>query len=421
MIRWTALAAAVTCAVAACASAPAPPPVATTSARDEPRQPPEPGIGATRVTAGEIQYSFVALGRATHDGFTLPVTDPAGSHIAVQERSAADWPTILAALDSGAPEAGTIALHAIRDGRLVRTSGVGPDLLLGRMAVAGGASWGLPDGVLVESPRLDGSRWIGILPWDAGDGEASSAAVRWVASDARVHAFAAAGPSGWLAWSVRDRGEPRFSLAIRGPDGALRIAEPPDGASLVAPTFSSDGRHLFALRVGDGTLAAVAYPMPPPSNPAAMARWRPLAELPLSWRADEKTAYQSVVPLGASAQSSDGCLILFHPRFGRIATWSPASSAVSLASADSVAATDLGNGIFAVGSRARLAVEPAPQPGGATDARSGISVVEAAWVPRGPSLRDGRAVVIVRPGSREVECALVELRGADPAATQDAK
>lgn len=413
MSRWAILAAAVPCALAACASAPAPPAVATRSLREEPRQAAEPGLGATRITAGEIQYTFVTLGRATHDGFTLPVPDPRGSHLAVQERSSADWPTILASLDSGVPEAGTVALHTIRDGRMARTAGVGPDLILGRMAVAGMGSVGLADGVLVESPRLDGSRWIGILPWDAADGETSESAVRWVARDTRVHAFAAAGNGGWLAWSVRDRGAPQFSLAIRGPDGTLRIADPPDGASLVAPTFSSDGRHLFALRVGDGTLAAVAYPMPPPSDAALASKWRPVAELPLSWRADEKSAYQSVVPLGASAQSRDGSLMLFHPRFGRIATWSPSSSAVSLASADSLSATDLGNGILAVGTRTRLVVEPAPRPGEATDARSAISVVEAPWIPRGPELRDGRAVVIVRPGSREVECALVELRGRD--------
>lgn len=371
-------------------------------------------VGETRVSGGEIQYSFSQLGRVPHDGFALPVPDASGAFIAVQDRSSADWPTLLASLDGGVPEAGTVSTYAVADGTLVRKSTAGPDLLLGRMSTPGASSMGLahPAGVLVESPRLDGSRWVGVLPWDAsGEADPETGPVRWIARNAAVNAFAAAHSDGSLAWSVRERGVPQFGLAVlNGPEGA-RVLPPPDGASLVAPFFSCDGRYLYVLRLGDGTLTLLAYPWPAPRAPEAFAAWKPVAELPLSWRADARTAYQSVVPIGASASTMRGHAMVFHPRFGRIAIWDPSSGTVSLASADSLAATDLGQDAIAVGGRRRLAVEPYPTSGDAIDSRSGISVIEAPWVPRGPSVRGGAGVLAFRPEGREIDCAMIELRG----------
>lgn len=412
------LAALVACATLLGCAANAPPPstVATrapetpaSSRRDTP-------VGETRISSGEIQYSFMRLGRVPHDGFALPVPDASGGHLAVQERSTADWPTLLASLDGGVPEAGTVSLHSISKGTLTHVASAGPDLLLGRMSTPGSSTMGVthPAGVLVESPRLDGSRWIGVLPWDASDSQdaaGSGRAVRWLARDTAVNAFAAASASGALAWSVRERGVPYFGLAVLDGAEGPRVLPAPDGASLVAPFFASDGRHLYVLRLGDGTLSLLAYPWPAPQGAEAFAAWKPVAELPLSWRADARTAYQAVVPLGASAATTRGHAMIFHPRFGRIAVWDPATGAVSLASSDSLAATDLGNDALAVGGRRRLAVEPYPTEGGAVDARDGISVIEAPWIPRGPALGDGAGVIAVKAEGREIDCAVIELRG----------
>lgn len=365
------------------------------------------------MSSGEIQYSFVRLGRVPHDGFALPVPDASGSYLAVQDRSSADWPTLLASLDGGMPEAGTVSIHAIAGGSLTRTVTAGPDLLLGRMGTPGTSAMGAthPAGVIVESPRLDGARWIGVLPWQPDAPDSTVGAVRWIVRDSKVNAFAAASNDGAIAWSVRERGVPFFGLAVLDGSEGVRVLAAPDGASLVAPFFSSDGRYLYALRLGDGTLTLVAYPWPAPRDAEAFAAWRPVAELPLSWRADARTAYQSVVPLGASAATARGHAMIFHPRFGRIALWDPSSGTVSLASAESLAATDLGNDALAIGGRRRLAVEPYPTSGEAVDARSGISVIEAPWVPRGPAMSGGAGVLAVRPDGREIDCAVIELRG----------
>lgn len=418
MIVRTALAALLACgALIGCASPTVPPsPVATRAPETAATSSKEVAPGDARVTGGEIQYSFARLGRVPHDGFALPVPDASGRFIAVQERSSADWPTLLASLDGGVPEAGSVSIHAIAGGALSRTATAGPDLLLGRMSTPGSSVMGAthPAGVLIESPRLDGSRWIGVLPWDAGDAQepsTGSGAVRWIARDSSVNAFAAAHSDGALAWSVRERGVPFFGLAVLdGPEGP-RVLAPPDGASLMAPFFSSDGRYLYVLRLGDGTLSLMAYPWPAPRGTEAFAAWKPVAELPLSWRADARTAYQSVVPMGASAATTRGHAMIFHPRFGRIALWDPATGTVSLASGDSLAATDLGRDALAVGGRRRLAIEPYPTAGDAVDIRSGISVIEAPWVPRGPAVAGGAGVIAVRTEGREIDCALIELRG----------
>lgn len=412
-----ALAALVACGcIASCAPTSAPrDTVATRAPAVQPASAGGVTTGDTRTSSGEIQYSFVRLGRVPHDGFALPVPDASGRFLAVQDRSSADWPTLLASLDGGMPEAGTVSIHSLANGTLERRATAGPDLLLGRMSTPGSSVMGIthPAGVLVESPRLDGSRWIGVLPWDTAEGadEGGNAPVRWIARDSSVNAFAAASADGALAWSVRERGVPHFGLAVlEGAEGP-RVLPAPDGASLVAPFFSSDGRHLYALRLGDGTLTLVAYPWPAPRGADAFAAWKPVAELPLSWRADARTAYQSVVPLGASAATTRGHAMIFHPRFGRIAVWDPSGGNVSLASGDSLAATDLGNDALAVGGRRRLAVEPYPTAGAAVDARNGISVIEAPWVPRGPAMPGGAGVLAVRPDGREIDCALIELRG----------
>ena len=406
-------------ALLGCASSFAPPrTVATAAPEGRPPAPRDPSGAETRFTGGEIQYSFVRLGRVPHDGFALPVSDASGSFIAVQERSSADWPTLLAAVDGGVPEAGTVSIYAIEGASLKHVSSSGPDLLLGRMSTPGSTAMANAHaaGVLVESPRLDGSRWIGVLPWDSPGAGATGAGggdspVQWIVRGDGVHAFAAAGPGGALAWSVRERGATHFALAVRDALEGTRVLPAPDGASLVAPFFSADGRHLYALRLGDGTLTLVAYPWPAPRGAEAFAAWKTVAELPLSWRADARTAYQAVVPLGASTATTRGHAMIFHPRFGRIALWDPADGTVSLASADSLAATDLGRDALAVGGRRRLAMEPYPTAGRAVDAREGISVIEDSWVPRGSAGAGGSGILAVRPQGREIECALIELRG----------
>ncbi|MBU3729650.1 MAG: hypothetical protein FGM37_10460, partial [Phycisphaerales bacterium] len=87
MSAHAALTAALACsALLGCAASVAPPStVATTAPEGAPPVPRDPSGADTRFSGGEIQYSFVRLGRVPHDGFALPVSDASGSFIAVQE------------------------------------------------------------------------------------------------------------------------------------------------------------------------------------------------------------------------------------------------------------------------------------------------------------------------------------------------
>jgi hypothetical protein len=104
-------------------------------------------------------------------------------------------------------------------------------------------------GFLVESPRPDGSRWIGRAAWDSGE-------IQWLAQERGVAAFGVLGPHGELAYSRQKPADPSspagpFELVVRAPgasgDSDRTLALP--GVSLVLPVFSADGARVFVFAV----------------------------------------------------------------------------------------------------------------------------------------------------------------------------
>ena len=57
-----------------------------------------------------IRFQFAHIRTVEYDGFALPILSPDGCWAAVQISSAADWPTLLASVDGGVPDAGRIAI-----------------------------------------------------------------------------------------------------------------------------------------------------------------------------------------------------------------------------------------------------------------------------------------------------------------------
>ncbi len=349
--------------------------------------PAQPGVSQ------EAVFSLKRLGEVPYDGFSLPLVSPDGSMAAIQSANSAQWPILLGE-GAGTPLAKVtiVPLHA--SGLAPLTEADGASLLLGRSVDAAG--------FLVEAPQADGSRWIGKVAWTGG-------APAWLVRDDFINAHASASSTGLLAWSRRAREGTGFSLAIapivEGSCGPVCMVESVRGASWHAPTFSGDGRTLYALRLDDGVLAACAFPVVDGRIET------PSATMELSARADARTAYQTLTALRC-ARTTRGSLALHHPRFARMAIWDADENSVALASPGSVALADLQDGRLLCTSATRLAIEPSPSRSKATEASVALALLDAVWIP--VSLAPDGTVLIVHPIAGHLEFAEFRLARSTP-------
>jgi hypothetical protein len=333
-----------------------------------------------------IRFQFAHIRTVEYDGFALPILSPDGCWAAVQISSAADWPTLLASVDGGVPDAGRIAIAPLcADASTPLLAVLGNDLLIGRSCDS--------EGFLVESPRLDGARWIGKVNWQGGE-------PTWIVADEDVNAFASLGPAGEIAWCHRRRDVEKFSILVKRGDVIQEIPPPQDG-SWLAPSFSSDGKFLYALRLRDGVLAACAFPI---SQTISMT---PIIFIDLSWRADARMAYQTVIPLRTGGDSSDQRLYFFHPRFSRMAIWNPLNNRIALTSPSCSSAMAISSTQIVTSSAKQLSVESAPVEGGAKNATQSTAIIESLWIPIGRGT--GSVILVVQPGRSTLNIARIDL------------
>ena len=333
-----------------------------------------------------IRFQFAHIRTVEYDGFALPILSPDGCWAAVQISSAADWPTLLASVDGGVPDAGRIAIAPLcADASTPLLAVAGNDLLIGRSCDS--------EGFLVESPRLDGARWIGKVSWQGGE-------PTWLIADEDVNAFASLGPAGEIAWCQRRRDVEKFSILVKRGDVIQEIPPPQDG-SWLAPSFSSDGKFLHALRLRDGVLAACAFPI---SQTISMT---PIISIDLSWRADARMAYQTVIPLRTGGESSDQRLYFFHPRFSRMAIWNPLNNRIALTSPSCSSAMAISSTQIVTSSAKQLSVESAPIEGGSKDATQSTAIIESLWIPIGRGART--VILVVQPGRSTLNIARIDL------------
>lgn len=259
---------------------------------------------------GEPYAGVRVLGSVPYDGRTLPLVSPDGYFVATQVGAAAAWDALL-----GAPGARAIPSCAVEIYRCdprgevaVLQARTETGLLLGRSADEAG--------LLVESPRDDGARWIGRLPWIGGP-------VQWLVADDHVNAFACLGPQGRLAWSRRTPEASSFDLVVRVGEDQWTL-EAGDGDWLM-PTWSEQPDGLFVLRLAGGRLDAVFM-----NASSADAARQTLARLPIAQQKTARDAYQCL--------SSRACVqglppvgpvhfLFWHPGAGRMAMWRPFDSA----------------------------------------------------------------------------------------------
>ena len=351
---------------------------------------PAVSLAPTEITQSKISYSIQVLGAAPYDGFTLPLVSPDGSMVAVQSVNNGDWNQILARGKIGSTCQATIKVYPLGQPDMrPETDVVGESLLLGRSADA--------RGFLVESPQENGSRWIGRAPWTGGT-------PAWIVADENVNAFACLGPSGLVAWCKRERTSAVWSMALGRMQGSsmelLVEIPPPTYGTWIAPSLSADGETLFALRLHDGVLALAAFPI------SATLPKAPRITVDISWRADERTAFQSIVPLRVTPPD-DGRLAFFHPRFSRVSYWDDRNNSIGMTAPGVSSAVAIGPAQLLTSTGYRLAIEPVPAGSTAGSEENAITVIDADWIPLGVDQR--RCVIVARPERGQLALAKILL------------
>ena len=346
--------------------------------------PPTPGTVVLKGPDGAVtrdavlQISLDPLPALSTDGFVLPLISPDGAGLAWQSRSNADWPTLLAQPDA------TRALLATVEGRRDSQAwSVGEPLLLGRMAQA--------QGLLVEAPREDGARWVGMVGWD-GSGPT------WLVQDAAVNAFATLGPRGEVAWCRREPATRDFDLVVQRPEGRLEWPRR-EGESWMMPVISPEGVYAISLR--DGVLELAFLPLRAGQSMTRSQAEPALLRKRISLRGTARVAYQTMVACTPDAATTAGGLLFFHPDLRRMAFWKPASDEMRILAERSVSAWVQPDGSALVSLPDRLVMqEMPPEPGLAP-----LQVIPGLWLPRG---RDTSGVILLGP--RETSCQVSRLR-----------
>lgn len=268
-----------------------------------------------RTLTVNVRAAIVLLGSVPYDNFALPIVSPDGRFIATEAGIAPTWPMILAQTGGGGevPEATRLEIHTLdlRVGipdsdrqQSHRSAIVNVPVLLGRSCDR--------EGFLVESPREDGSRWIGKASWETGR-------ITWLVRDESINAFAALGPDGRLAWSRRARNQAHYELVVR--QGDREWSYTTREQSWLLPTFSGRGDGLFVLLLEGGNLELTFATASSKSAFRQSIRTTPLAS-----NSTLRTAYQTmsgqIGVIGLSRPTIDQ-VTFNHPRHLRASVWRP--------------------------------------------------------------------------------------------------
>lgn len=352
---------------------------------------------STTVLGSALRLDLRPLGSVPTDGFTLPLLSPSGRFLAVQTGAPPDEATALARPGQRAPRASRIALYRLDGRSLTRLGETDSGLVLGRSADE--------RGFLVESPRPDGSRWIGRIDWEVG-GPTQDFKPEWLVQDGGVNAFAALGPDGALAWSRREPSARNFDLVVRRGGVVTRFSG--EGLrSYAFPSFNADGTRVFMLVLRDGIIELGSVD---PSSEESMRQ--SLARAFVSDRASDATAAQMVTPQGTRDGVDGRDLVFFHPTLLGIARWNDVDGLRPVAGgAMSVARIDGDRVAVLDGGRVRIR-GASLDPAGA--ARSpGAVVVDQVAVPRFlGTVEDAPALLLIAPESSGVRLVVARLLGA---------
>jgi hypothetical protein len=258
-----------------------------------------PLAGATVNTSAQVEV--IPLGVISYDGQVLPLVSPDGRFLAVEEGEAPSWQTLLATTSAAPPVRTKLKWFTIADDKLTAVeppAALPLGLLLGRASDA--------HGFLVESPRPDGSRWIGRIGWIGG-------AVDWLVQGDDINSHAVITASGDLVFTRRTGSSPQCRLVLRASDG-VESAWGDAGESWLFPVCTSEHDRVFALVESDDglDLACVGVDRATGSPRLAGVLWR--THLFASF--EPGVPYQMTAPTPQAwvgARRDDEPLLIFNP------------------------------------------------------------------------------------------------------------
>ena len=260
------------------------------------------------VRAMRVRANLLPRGSVPYDNLSLPLTSPCGRYLATQTGLPPTWETLLAAPYVEPPYGTDVVIYELdlesRDA--VRIATIEVDAVLGRSVNQ--------RGFLIESPREDGSRWIGFVDWVDGE-------LMWLIDDDAVNAFAVLGEDGRLAWSRREPDRVTFELVIW--DGQYEhVISSDESTDWVMPTWSPSGSGLFVFTLSETGRMDLVYGLGSDERAFRQSRQR----LQLVREGNIFGAYQAVNGQVSSPDlttvSSDH-LVFFHPGAGRVCVWTP--------------------------------------------------------------------------------------------------
>lgn len=359
-------------------------------------------------TASRVAVAIESLGTVEYDGLSVPLVSPDGRFVAAQsvpappreQRLAIDVPR-----PSVAGSNSTVSIGPLTPGvgglrPVLEVFDLEAPMLLGRDTST--------DGVLVESPRPDGSRWIGLAQWPT-DGNDADARVTWLVRDRVIAAHAIFADGGALLYSRRKIGQDRFDLVLQARDGERRTLSMPD-ASLVYPLMAPDLRHATCLALGDrGAIALLLIDLSTGGNGAlgrVVRRFDLTSSGGMEGAAQIVAASQSTVhglsrsdALSETSPAATEPLlgpIFFHPAMDRCAAIDATRRRLVALAPESVAAVDAGDGRALCSTPDGLVLwTPGPQAGRGTVTR----VLSEDYLPRRAASND-RPFVLFAPTRR---------------------
>ena len=331
---------------------------------------------------------LTALGSIPYDGYTLPVTSESTEeqYVAVQVGEPVPIDILLASGRGGSTGAGISIYRCSGRGEpeLVRSHSGG--IILGRNSNS--------EGVLVERSNSDGSRWIGIAPWDGDD-------VRWIVSNGDVNAHGWIGDDASIAYSRRAVDDQRFEIVVRGVDESAWSVGETLPYSWEYPILAPSGGGLYALRRGDG-YADLAW-----GEATDERSFRDSLVLHrTSDRVDDLRAWETLGSTTSGSGVRRESVAWFSRELRRLVLWNPRALETKLLPAGSLAACRAdGDDRWFVTKQESLQLAEILQTKTATS-----MILEQPWVAR-PSVEGSAILALAQEG--RLELALLDTEGTE--------